>query len=751
MKTTYRIATCLFVLGALFASPARADAEHLLDLVNPLQGTDSDGSLSHGGTLPLIGPPWPMTHWAPQTARSLKFFETGGWWFQSKSHEVFGLRATHQPSPWMGDYGQFSILPATGDVIADPQQRSSEYDRDTATFRADYLKLNLKRYDVQAELTASERCAVLRFTYAKGDTGRIYFDPARVAHIEIDGRVVRGYTTANNGGVPKDWRAYFVAHLDRDITATGTFDPKFNVTANGKTVDGDRIGAFIEFKTDPATPVELAVATSYVGYDQAEQNLKIETAGGFDATRQRTAEAWEKSLNRARITGGTAEQRRTFYTCLYRAQTYPHKLHEIDASGKTVHASVYDGKLHDGPAYGDLGFWDVYRTNFSLWSLLYPDQLQDILQGFALSAQESGWFPQWPSPGHRSGMIGSHVDAVYADAITKNIGGFDREKAYDLLRKHAFEIPPKGMHVGRVDFQDYLDLGYVAAYRDGGYRVSCTLDYAYDDWCLAQIAKALGKTDDYDKLIVRAKNYKNLWDPGVGFFRPKKRDGQWFGDFDEFAWSTGYCEGGPWQGMWAVPHDVDGLAELLGGKKAMGEKLDRMMGLPPVFHVGEYRGVIHEMTEMAIRNFGQYDHGNQPVHHVLYLYAAIGQPWKTQYWTRRVCEELYNSGPDGFAGDEDNGEMSAWYVLSSIGLFQPCVGNPNYTLTSPLFDQIDLSVANGKTLSIRTKDNAPHHPYAQARTLNGKTYEDETIGYDRLREGGTLEVRLGGIPPEPAK
>ena len=745
MKPLHRFAAC--VLAALsFASSARAEGEKLLDLVNPLQGTDSTGSLSHGGTLPLVGPPWPMTHWAPQTVRGRRFFETGGWWFQSNATDVYGLRATHQPSPWMGDYGSFSVQPATGEVVADPQKRASTYDRDNAVFAADYLKLKLTRYDVQAELTASERCAVMRFTFDKSDTGRLYFDPARTARVEIDGRVVRGYTTQNNGGVPKNWRAYFVARLDRDVTATGTFDDKQHVTADGKTIDGDRVGAFIEFKTEAGKPVVLSVATSYISYEQAEQNLKSETDGGFDATRERTAAAWEKNLGRARVAGGTPEQRRTFYSCLYRAQTFPHKLHEVDANGKAVHFSVYDGKLHDGPAYGDIGFWDVYRTNFSLWSLVYPEQLEDILNGFALSAEESGWFPQWPSPGHRSGMIGSHVDAVYADAIAKNIGGFDREKVYANLRKHAFDRPPNGS-MGRPGYDEHVKLGYVPAGKDAGYSVSCTLDYAYDDWCLAQIAKTLGKTEDHDTLIGRAKFYKNLWDPSVGFFRPKKSDGTWFGPFDEFAWSTGFCEGGPWQGSWAVQHDVEGLAELFGGKKQMGEKLDRMLGQAPIFHIGEYGGVIHEMTEMAIRPFGQYAHGNQPVHHVLYLFTSIGQPYKTQYWTRRVCQELYTSGPDGFAGDEDNGEMGSWYVLSSMGLYQVCVGDPTYTLTSPLFDEVTLSLSNGKTLKINAADNAPLHHYVQSRTLDGKPFAGDTIAFERLREGGTLNVRLGSRPP----
>lgn len=743
-----KMKTRLAVWAALLASPFvsnHARAEGLLDQVSTLQGTNSNIGMSHGATLPLVAPPWPMTQWVPQTYRG-EFFETGGWWFQSEGREIYGLRATHQPSPWMGDYGYFSIQPTTGDRVADPQKRASAYDRDASTFRPDYISLDLKRYNVKAELTASERCSVMRFTFNEGDTGRLFIDPARVSHVEIDGRTIRGYSTQNNGGVPKGWKAYFVAKLDRDPTAVGTFDEKHQFS-DAKTIDGDRIGAFVEFKTAGERTVTLHVATSYISYEQAELNLKTETEGGFDATRARTAKAWEESLGRIQVSGGTEEQRKTFYSCLYRSQTFPHKLHELDAAGKPIHFSVYDGQLHDGPAYGDIGFWDVYRTNFSLWSLVYPEQLQDILAGFLISAEESGWFPQWPSPGHRNGMIGSHVDAVYADAIAKNIGGFDPAKAYQYLRKNAFDIPPGGPF-GRGDMKQYLSLGYVPAKKDAGYSVSATLDYAYDDWCLAQIARTLGKTDDATVLEKRAKNYEKVYDPEIGFFRPKKEDGSWWGPFDQFAWATGFVEGGPWQCGWAVQHDVDGFAKLTGGKAKMAEKLDRMMGLPPIFHVGEYGNVIHEMTELAVIPFGQYGHGNQPVHHVLYLFTALGQPEKTQYWTRRVCEELYNSGPSGFAGDEDNGEMSSWYVLSSVGLFQLCVGDPNYTLTSPLFDQVEINVPGRKAFKIIAENNGSKRPYVKKRMLDGQPLTSHTLPFSRLVQGGELKAELASQPSE---
>ena len=720
-----------------------------LKYVNTLQGTESSFSYSHGGTLPMVGSPWPMLQWSPQTETG-DFWEGGGWWFQSTAKSINGFRATRQPSPWMGDYGEFALMPATGDLAVTRQDRQSEYDINDSIFKPDYCRIELKRYNILVELTAAERCAVMRFTYTIGTTGRLVVDPGRnkfKAHVELDGRTIRGYTTANNGGVPAGWKAYFVIHLDRDVTASGTFDHVSHVHPGEKSVDGDNhVGLYVEFPTDAARTIEVPVGTSYISYTQAELNLTRETNGGFDATRSRTAKAWESNLSRIEVTGSD-ENIRTFYSCLYRAQTFPHKLYELNAASQPVHFNFYgkDGAAIPGFLYGDNGFWDVYRTNYPFWSIVYPDQLGEILNGFVQAYRESGWFPQWPSPGHRSGMIGSHIDAVIADAVVKHIQGFDVATAYEGIRKNAFENPPNGS-VGRSNFREYQKLGYVPTGRDAGYTVSASLDYAYDDWCIAQVAKALNKTDDYDQLIRQSKNYRNLWDPETGFFRPKKADGSWFGPFDELAWSTGYVEGGPWQCTWAVDHDPLGLAELMGGPAAMGDKLDRMMGMPPAFHVGEYGNVIHEMTEMANVRFGQYAHSNQPVHHVLYLYTAIGQPWKTQYWTRHVCQELYNSGPTGFPGDEDNGEMSSWYILSSIGIFPACVGSPDYTLTSPLFDRVTLHLPGDKQFIVKTSHNAQHNVYVQSRSLGGEPYTLHTLSHDRLMQGGELRVELGAQP-----
>lgn len=729
----------LLCLGLIsFSTRLHADAS--LDLVNPLQGTDSNIGLSHGNTLPLLATPWGMTNWSPQTSGGW------GWCFRPDAKQVRGIRATHQPSPWMGDYGQFLLMPQTGELITDPNRWESPCDLSAAVFRPDYLKLTLPRYDTDVELTATDRCSLLRLTYHRGDTGRLLLDPAEHSAVEISGRSIRGWTTAVSGnGAVKGFKTYFVAQLDRDISKSGTFTSS-NADFDKLSKDPTSVGGYVEFDVRDRRPVIVRVGTSFISYEQAEQNIKAEASGDFDATREVTRAAWQANLDKIDIAGGTDEQRRTFYSCLYRAQLFPHRIYELDAAGKPIHFSPYDGKVRDGHLYADNGFWDVYRTNYPFWSIVYPQQLGEILDGFTQAYKENGYFPQWPSPGNRVGMIGTHVDAVMADAIVKHVKGFDVDDAYAGIRKDAFEASPKGSPFGRPALNEYLKNGYIAAGKDG-YCLSASLDYAYDDWCVAQAAAALGKAADHDELAKRSQLYRSSWDAKTGFFRPREADGSWaFEPFDEFDWAHGYVEGGPWQNTWAVPQDVAGMAELLGGKQAMCDKLDRLFGQPPIFHTQGYGGTIHEMTEMARANLGQYNHGNQPGHHIVYLYAALGEPWKTQYWSRRICRDLYHSGPDAFAGDEDNGEMACWYLLSSMGIYPLCVGDPTYTLTSPLFDRVTLHLQDGKTFNINTAHNSEHGDYVKSRTLDGQPLAAETISHGAITDGGTLQVELSEHP-----
>jgi predicted alpha-1,2-mannosidase len=726
----------IILLGLLFQLSLRADEPNslpdsgLLGYVNILQGTDSHYELSHGNTLPLVGAPWGMVDWSIENKK-------GPWFFQPNG-TIDGFRATHQPSPWIADYGQFILMPQTGDLKLEAEARTTTYDASTSILRPDYEKLELKASGITAELTAAERCGVFRFTFHQGATGRLILNACGASEIKIDGRTIRGLSRANSGGVTTNFGSYFVIKLDRDIAKTATF---VNGSASGEAGGkGENTAAYVEFNTSPTEPVEARVGTSLISWEQAEQNLNAETDGGFEGVHARVQKTWETNLSRVEIEA-TPEQKQTFYSCLYHAQMFPHRLYELDAAGKALHYSPYDGQIHEGVLYGDIGIWDAFRTTFPLITILYPAQLSEILQGFVNASTEGGTLPEWPSPGYRDCMIGQHCAAIFADAVVKGVGGFDQAKAYQSLRKSAFEPPAQGVLV-RSGLTDYLKLGYIP---DGAstYAVSATLDYAYDDWCVAQIAKQQNQLDDYKELMRRAQNYRLLWDPAVGFMHSKNAEGQWTEPFDQFGWGGPYAEGGPWQNSWFAPHDSAGLASLLGGPEKLAARLDQLLGLPPVFHTGGYHQVIHEMREMAIAEFGQYDQGNQPGFDVLYLYAATGQPWKTEYWTRRACAELFNAGGQGFPGDEDNGSMASWYILSSIGLYPLCPGTPSYMFTSPLFSKITLQLANDKTFTITSESHNEKEVYVQSRQLNGSDDRRTWISHSDLMQGGELHLKLG--------
>lgn len=720
---------------------AAPQGEGWLRYVNILQGTDSSRSFSHGNTLPLIGPPWAMTDWSPQTSGDT----TTRWFYNYSDRKILGFRATHQPSPWVGDYGHFMIMPETGPLIVAADARGADYDRDASIHRPDYLRIALPRYGVTVELTSSERCGVFRIAFANVKEGRLLIDPSSESVVQFVGRRFQGFSRARAQPKAENFATYFVGELDRDIVRSGTFAseaPK----QKGRPAGRQRIGGYVEFATAENPVVEVRIATSFISLEQAARNLASETQGGFDAVRLRTAAAWEENLKRITIEA-TEDQKRTFYTCLYRALKYPHRSFELDAAGRPIHASPWDGQLHDGMSYTDSGLWDTYRTQFPFYSVAYPERLGEIVAGWLNSYRESGWLPQWPSPAGFGGMIGTHADAMIADALVKGIDGFDRATAYEAIRKDAFAVPGPG-EGGRAGMQDYLKLGYVTP-SGSRYCVSTGLDYAIDDWCVAQAAKLLGKTDDYRELMVRAQSYRKNWDPAVGFMRARKADGSWAeAKFDEFAWGAGYCEGGPWQCSWAVPHDAAGLAELLGGRAALTAKLDQLFQQPPTFHSGGYGSVIHEMSEMAAVSFGQCALSNQPSFHVPFLYAAAGQPWKTEFWTRKACAELYNSGPQGYAGDEDNGSAASWYILSTLGFYPLTPGHPTYVLTSPAFQRATIHLAGGRTFVVSSPGNDPKKIYVGSRTLNGQPLTKTWISHQAIVSGGALDVDASDRPHE---
>ncbi len=700
-----------------------------MSYVNPLQGTESNGGFSRGNTLPIVARPFGMTDWSLQTGEG-----NWGWWFDPNARALQGVRATHMPSPWMGDYGYFTVMAETGKLYWKPGQRTSTYRPDEATIQPNYLKVPLRRYSTTLEMTPTERCSMFRFTFPKGETGRVIVQMEGNSRVQVDPQsgIISGLTRTKPDGVPDNFACYFAVRFDQPWKRVQlASEDKANETATE--LEGNQIGAAVEF--DPTAPVVMQIGTSFISTDQALQNLKSEVGtSSFDAVRAQGERSWNDNLGRIEVAGGTPDQMRTFYSCLYRAHLFPRMFHETDADGKVVHYSPYDGKVHDGVSYTDNGFWDTYRTVYPLFALIQPQRYGEMINGFLQSYREGGWMAQWPSPGYRVSMPGTHGDAIIADAVVKNIGGFDVKEAYAAITKHA-EQPSPQRGAGRNRIADYLKLGYVPD------AVSETLDFAYDDFCVSQVADKLGLKDDVEKYRQRALNYRNIYDPSVGFMRAKNAQGQWRTPFNQYEWGGPYVEGGPWQSSWAVQQDPAGLMAIMGGREKFTAKLDQMMVEPPRYDVGSYGNEIHEMTEMSVTHFGQYGHGNQPVHHILYLFAAAGQPWKTQYWVRRVMNELYS--PDGFAGDEDNGEMGSWYVLNALGMYSLCPGRPEYVLGSPLFKSVKLHVPGRPDLTINAPSNSPQNMYVQKVTINGKTYDPLWIPFSTITNGGTIGFDMG--------
>jgi len=717
-------------------------APGVLRYVNILQGTDSHFGLSKGNTLPLTALPFGMNHWCPQTG-------DGDWFFSPRHHKFYGMRATHQPSPWMGDYGQFLVMAQTGPCAPSAWHRGAAYRPDKSDFKPHYFRAELIRYRATLEMTPTVRGAVFRFTFPAGTPSRVIWEGERgecFVRVREDCRTIEGYTRGNRGGAPEGFAHYFVATFDRPIEGVTHFQGRTTLEGEGEPATGP-LGVAVEFG-ESGGEVTMRLATSFISIEQAERNLSLEIGeASFDEIRDRAAAEWEATLGKIVVEDENEDRLRTFYSCLYRTQLFPRVWHEPDAEGNLVHYSPYDGQVHPGVLYTDNGFWDTYRTVYPLFSLLMPERLADILQGWVNACKEGGWFPQWATPGYRACMVGTHIDAVMADAVVRGVTGFDVEAALDGMLRHAYEPGDPAGAFGRIGIQDYNALGYVAS--DHHHEsVARSLDYAYDDFCISQVAALLGRVDEAEALRARAQNYRHLYDSNVGFMRGRNGDGSWREPFGEFLWGDPYVEGGPWQSSWAVPHDPAGLIALNGGDEAFATKLDTLLTTPPYFEVGSYNFEIHEMTEMASADWGQYAHSNQPVHHVLYLYNAAGRPWRTQQEVRRAMTTLYD--PDGFAGDEDNGEMSAWYVLSALGFFPLCPGHPSWTLGSPLFKRATLTLGDGREWVVEAPENTDENVYVAGVTVNGEAWTSSSLPHEIVSAGGKVAFAMSAEPNKTA-
>jgi predicted alpha-1,2-mannosidase len=722
---------------ALCAMAAATAAEpSLIELANPLQGTDSTGGFSHGNTYPAIALPFPMNAWAPYTQPAKDSF-----FYQYRQDKIRGIRQTHQPSPWIGDYANFSLMPVSGKLVVTEDERASSFRHEAETANPGYYSVHLDTWKTTAEVTPTERGASFRFTFDQPGDSFVVLDAfANNSSVEIipAGNKIVGICRNNNGSVPANFANHFVIVFDRPFAAYGTWTPDAIHEGQAKLAD-NHVGAYLKFDTSGGKSVSCKVASSYISPEQAQLTLDREIGkADFEAVRKQAAAKWNETFARIKVEGGTLEQQRTFYSAFYRSVIFPHRFFEINAENKPVYYSPYDGKLHEGYLYTDTGYWDTFRASHPIYNLLFPEISGQIMQGILNAYDQSGWLPSWSSPGHRDCMIGNHAFSLLADAWVKGIRNFDGEKALAAMIHDAnTQSPDNCKAIGRDGAEYYKKLGYVP-YPNFKEATAKTLEFAYNDFCAAVMAKSLGRVAESEAFAKSAMNYKNVLDEKIGFVRGRKEDGAWCDNFDPTEWGGPFTEGNSWHWTWSVFHDVPGLVKLLGGDKAFGERLDGVFYTPPDVKVGTYGGMIHEMTEMVSANMGQYAHGNQPIQHMIYLYNHIGQPWKTQARAREVMARLYQSTPDGFCGDEDTGQMSAWYVFSAMGFYPMCPGTTEYLIGSPLFDKATITLPDGKKFVINTKNNGPQRPYIGDGFLNGKSFDRTYIKHEEIVKGGEL-------------
>lgn len=724
----------------LMAHAIRVNLQNAVDFVNPLMGSDSDHGLSTGNTYPAIAMPWGMNFWVPQTGKM-----GDGWIYTYSARKIRGLKQTHQPSPWINDYGQFSLMPTVGKPIFDEEKRASWFSHKAEKATPYYYSVYLADYDVTAEVCPTERAALMRFTFPKTDSAHVVidaFDKGSYIRVIPAERKVVGYSTRNSGGVPDNFCNYFVIVFDHDFEMTSVKDGNFS---SAQEQSGDHVGAILTFKTrQRGEQVNARVASSFISEEQAVLNLK--ELGGMDMAQlqQKGRNRWNEVLGKIEVEDDNIDHLRTFYSCLYRSVLFPRGFYEYNASGEVVHYSPYNGTVQKGYMFTDTGFWDTFRCLFPMLNLMYPSVNEKIQAGLANAYKESGFLPEWASPGHRGCMVGNNSASVVADAYLSGLRGYDVETLWQAVVHGSKAVHPEVNSSGRLGYEYYNKLGYVPYDVKINESVARTLEYAYDDWCIYQLGKALGKpAKELKPFLKRAMNYRNVFDKESGLMRGRLQNGKFQSPFNPLKWGDAFTEGNAWHYTWSVFHDPQGLIYLMGGKERFNEMLDSVFLLPPVFDNSYYGFTIHEIREMQVMNMGNYAHGNQPIQHAIYLYGYSGQPWKSQYWVRQVMDRLYTPTPDGYCGDEDNGQTSAWYVFSAMGFYPVCPGSGQYVLGTPYFKSMKLHLENGKQVNILSEGKGC---YVDAMSIDGKEYGQNYLDMDVLRKGVNIVYRLSESP-----
>ncbi|MDO5106617.1 GH92 family glycosyl hydrolase [Capnocytophaga sp.] len=719
------------------------------DFVNPLMGTDSKFELSNGNTYPAIAVPWGMHFWTPQTNKM-----GDGWAYQYHADKIRGFKQTHQPSPWINDYGAFALMPVTGELKIEENQRASWFSHKAEEAKPHYYKVYLADYDTTVEIAPTNRAAQFRFTFPKAEKSYVLLDAyfkGSMVKILPNQRKIIGYARNHNGGVPENFHNYFVLEFDKDFEVSHTWADGWKLSESNEN-EGEHVGAVIGFATKRGEQVSVKVASSFISLEQAERNLKNEIGSDtFEQTREKAFQLWEKELSKIAVEDNNTDNLRTFYSCLYRTLLFPRTFYEFDAQGEMVHYSPYNGQVEKGYMFTDNGFWDTFRAVFPFFNLMYPEMNKKFMKGLVNTYRQSGWLPEWASPGHRDCMIGSNSAPIIADAYLKgNIEDDDAKILMEAMLKNATQNEGRPVKsVGREGVNYYNKLGYVPYNVGINESVARTLEYAYADFAIAQMAEKMDKKYVVQRYREQAQNYRKVFDHQTGWMRGRNEDGTFQSPFNPLKWGDAFTEGNSLHYTWSVFHDIEGLMELMGGKEKFERKLDEVFEMPPLFDDSYYGFTIHEIREMQIMNMGNYAHGNQPIQHLIYLYNYAGKPEKLRKRLQEVMSKLYAPTPDGYCGDEDNGQTSAWYVFSALGFYPVTPATDDYILGYPLFEKVTLHLPDDKTFTItkgkkhlanlsKDANNPPENEKGTSVYLNDQKWTQFKLPYRVFKENGRL-------------
>ena len=745
MKRLLFITAAIFLLGACSTHKPEMVTDPA-EYVSTLTGTLSHHAFSTGNTYPATALPWGMNFWTPVTGKM-----GDGWAYRYDQNIIRGLKQTHQPSPWINDYGQFAIMPVRDASDVDENARASWFSHKSETAKPYHYSVYLADHDITAELSPTERAASFVFTYPESETSGVVidaFDKGSYIKVIPEERAVIGYTTKNSGGVPDNFRNWFVIKFDKGFDSWTLYDGPDNPAPGNMALEGEHIIASIAFKTLRGEKVGVKAASSFISLEQAWRNFEEVEASSFEQVKKAARDRWNEVLGRIEVGGGTTDQHRTFYSCLYRSLLFPRKFYEIDQNGNPVHYSPYNGEICEGYLYTDTGFWDTFRALFPLLNLVYPSVNREIQQGLANIARENAFLPEWSSPGHRGCMVGNNSASVVTDAILKGITPEeDWQTLYDCIVYGTENVHPEVSSTGRLGHEYYNTLGYIP-YNVGIHEsVARTLEYAYNDWCILQLGRKLGRPEEeLEKWAARSNNWKNVFDPSHNLMRGRNADGSFQEPFSPYKWGGTFTEGNAWHYTWSVFHDVEGLIEAMGGREEFTAMLDSVFVVPPVYDDSYYGYRIHEITEMQVADMGNYAHGNQPAQHMIYLYDWAGEPQKAQKRIREVMDRLYSCAPDGYCGDEDNGQTSAWYVFSAMGFYPVCPGSDTYAIGRPYFPKMKIHLENGRELEINAANidgsTGNLNTYIKDINLGGRNWKENFLRHEDLVKGNTLRFTM---------